>query len=172
MTRCIWTIVLAAVTCLAASPARGQNAEGGDVAVGYSFMAVTDSDVSTLPVGWVISGSWRVNRLVSLAGQAAGNYRQAFGELLGLHTFMAGVRLSPARPGVRAFGEVLAGAVAGSCCNSATYFAIEPGGGVEFPFGYRTAARIGAGVPVIVDGGGSSAFVRVQASLVIKLARP
>lgn len=167
----VWATALAVITCLVPTRAQAQDAEVASIALGYSLLEITDSDVTALPAGWLFSGSRRLGGVFSVVGEVGGNYRQSEGDWFSIHTFMGGVRFSPARPGVSAFGQFLVGAVTAACCDgSATYMAIEPGGGVEIPVGTRAALRLGASVPLIFAEGRATAMVRVQTGLVFRVA--
>jgi hypothetical protein len=156
-------------TCLTAASARAQWAEAREVAAGYSFLAVTDSDVTSMPAGWMVSGAVRLNHVASLVGEVAGNYTNQWGPF-SIHTLTAGVRFSPARSGVRPYGEVLAGGAFTQCCiNGAAYFTVEPGGGVEIPVSRRAAVRLGASVPIAIAGGDAAFLIRVQAGLAFRI---
>jgi hypothetical protein len=161
------SVLVVASTPLTAVSARAQWAEAGEIAAGYSFVAVTDSDVTSMPAGWLVSGAVRLNRVTSLVSEVAGNYTNQWGPF-SIHTLTAGVRFSPARSGVRPYGEVLAGGALAGGSGEGGYFIVEPGGGVELPVTRRAAVRLGASVPILMIRGDAAFLIRVQAGLTFR----
>jgi len=150
--------------------AHAQRAESSSIAVSYSLLEITDSDASSMPAGWLVSGSRRVNDLVDVVGEVGGNHRRLESEWFSLYTLMAGVRFSPARPGMRPYGQMLGGLLVARCCGGGSAYAtLEPGGGVEVPVGSRTAVRVGASSPLVLTGGNPTILLRIQAGMVFRL---
>jgi hypothetical protein len=123
-----------------------------DVGVGYSFLRINEGEGLNMPAGWLASIAGRTTNWLSVVGEIAGNYKSESGETFSVHTFQGGIRvLARQNPNVRPYGQfLLGGANASGGGGSDTEFSIEPGGGVDFPFGGQTAARVGIGFPMVV----------------------
>lgn len=163
----VLAVFVGAFSCVGQPSAVAQSVGRGDLGAGYSWLAVPEGGFA-LPAGWLVTGSWRAGGIVSLAAEVGGNYSPHEG-WLSIGTVMVGMRLSPARAGIRGYGEVLAGALTASSGQRRTFLAVAPGGGIEVPAGTRSAVRLGASVPVVFSNGYVTALVRVHAALVVRL---
>lgn len=82
------TVALVAVASVAAAgTAHAQAVERGNIGVSYSFLRFIENGSSdaNMPTGWLVSLAQPIaGSRVSLVGEAAGNYKSAFGETLQL----------------------------------------------------------------------------------------
>jgi hypothetical protein len=165
--RLISAALIAAATLVLPGVSAGQDNPAGNLSVSYA--ALKDSDVDDLfGVGWVASIAGALTRSVELVGEVGGNYKRTtapdFGVKvsLDLHSFMGGARYVARPPGrVSGFVQTLAGAArisAGlSACGSLppeicaealdasksrTYFALQPGAGVDIMIVKQLGLRV------------------------------
>ena len=146
-------LVAGFVLCLSL-PALAQQTPAVEVSGGYSF--VRDQEVEENFQGWLASVAGNFNQWFGIAGEVGGNYKtvQVLGTDvdLSLHSFLAGPRFSARQTqNVTPFGQILLGAVRGSGSvlgegETATDFALQPGGGVDFRLRPRFGIRVGAGM--------------------------
>jgi hypothetical protein len=117
---------------------------------GNSVIAATAGD-NNFHIGWAAGVARPLWRHLDLVGEASGHYktRTTFDEdvRLSFHGFLGGPRGSIAIGRFREFGQVLAGVVRahGSAFGvsvATTAFALQPGGGIDYPIGARVAARV------------------------------
>jgi hypothetical protein len=165
--RLISAALIAAATLVLPGISAAQDNPAGNLSVSYA--ALKDSDVDDLfGVGWVASIAGALTRSVELVGEVGGNYRRMtapdFGVKvnLDLHSFTGGARYV-ARPAGRVSGyaQTLAGAVrisagfsecgslppeicavALEASKSRTYFALQPGAGVDIAIVKRLGLRV------------------------------
>ena len=167
-------IVGAAVVLVCGLSAVPAQAQGVVLTGSYQVLAIPEDD-TVLPAGWLVSIAGSPGKVVAPVFEAGTAYRQQDYGRLSLWTVQGGARFSippgPAgRP--RAFAQLVAGVVGAGCCReTSAYFVIEPGGGIEWPIGQRTAARIGVGFPIVVTGDGGGRLVRVHAGISVRLGR-
>jgi opacity protein-like surface antigen len=155
--------ILVAVVAL---PAAAQDAPKFDVSGEYSFLR--DSELEQSFHGWLLSAAGNMSSVLGIVGEVGGNYKtiSVLGTDLELsvHTFMAGVRFSSrANEKVTPFGQIVAGAAraAGSAfgeSESATEFALQPGGGVDIWITPTVGIRAGADYRRIFSDPGTNEF--------------
>ena len=167
-------VAIAAVVLVCGLSAIPARAQGVVLSGGYQFLAIPEDD-TVLPVGWLVSIAGSPRRVVAPVFEAGTSYRQEDRGRFQLWTVQGGARFSippgPAgRP--RAFAQLVGGVIGAGCCReTSAYFVIEPGGGIEWPLGERTAAHIGLGFPIVLTGDGGAHLVRVHAGVSIRLGR-
>jgi hypothetical protein len=168
MFRLLSTSLAVVLVWLGGTTAHAQSRGDGNVAVSYSFLGEPGDGGINVPAGWLASFSRDVKPLLSIVGEAGGNYLFDDGETLGLHTFQAGIRLAGSTAGrARPYAQVLAGVAVASCCGEvAARAVIEPGGGVDVPLGRRTALRLGVGVP-LTSGSDATTLVRIHTGITV-----
>ncbi|MEO7275703.1 MAG: hypothetical protein ABIX28_22875 [Vicinamibacterales bacterium] len=167
-------VAIAAMVMMCGLGASSANAQGVVLSGAYQFLAIPE-DSTVLPVGWLVSVAGSPGRVVAPVFEAGSAVRQDGYRAFQLWTVQGGARFAiPPRPAgrPRAFAQLVAGVVGAGCCGEALmYVVIEPGGGIEWPIGERTAVRVGAGFPIIVTGDGGGRLVRVHAGLSVRLGR-
>jgi hypothetical protein len=166
-------LIMALTVCFRVAPANAQTSTGGNVGLSYSFLRLLDEDDLNMPAGWLVSFAQPIGGSpVSIVGEAAGNYKTEFDETLRLHTFQGGVRVAArTNPNVTPFAQFLAGVmnINCGCGESKNYFAIEPGGGVDFRVSDRVAFRVGASFPMAFNEGETGNSFRFQTGVVLPL---
>ncbi|MFI5179692.1 MAG: outer membrane beta-barrel protein [Vicinamibacterales bacterium] len=155
------TIVSALVAMMALGAPRASEAQTRpplEVYAGYSYLndptnsvvAATAGD-NSLRVGWMAGTAVPLSGWLSVVAEAGGNYRTLptidSDVRLSVLSFMAGGRASARIGPLTEFGQVLVGAVRGRGSEfgvsvSNTGFALQPGAGLDWPFGHRLAARL------------------------------
>jgi len=171
--------VFAFVSCLMAAPAFAQETPSFDVSGGYSFLR--DQEVEENFHGWVASVTGNLSPLLGITGEIGGNYKTV--DVIGtdvslsVHSFLVGPRLAArTNPAFTPFVHVLDGAARGSASvlgqsESATDFALQPGGGVDFWVRENVGVRAGADYRrVFSEGEGSNEF-RFQLGIVLAVPR-
>jgi hypothetical protein len=147
----------------------------GDIGFSYSFHRLFDEgDSLNMPAGWLVSASKSLGRSpFAVVGEVAGSYRSESGETVRLYTYQGGLRISGSNPTVRPFAQFLVGTMHAGCgCGeSATYFSIEPGGGVDVLLGRHASLRLGASLPTAFSEGDTGKSVRLQVGLSVPLGR-
>ena len=148
------TVVTVLLVMVFASPAFAQNIAKAEVSGGYNWLTVKEADDEhwePLSKGWYFDAVGNVYDTLGIVGLVTGNYRtfdDPDGDFdLKIHTFMAGLRWSPAWR-VRAFGQFLAGGASvngspGSLTESKTQFAAQFGGGVNVMGSGNVGLRVG-----------------------------
>jgi hypothetical protein len=170
------TLVLTGVlTLLLASAGLAQETPAWDVSGGYSFLR--DQDIEENLHGWLFSASGHVNDWLEVVGEVGGNYKSisVFGSdvNLSVHSFLGGPRVSMHRnPTVSPFGHVLFGGARASGsflgeADSATDFALQPGGGVDVWFRRNLGVRVGADYRRIFSEGEGVNEFRFHAGIVL-----
>jgi hypothetical protein len=160
-------LVLLARTAFAQPPAF-------DVSGGYSFLR--DHEIDENLHGWVAAIAGYVTDWLAIVGEVGGNYTTV--PFLGTdidvsaHSFMAGPRVSSSRSDVTPFGQFLVGGLRGSASalgqsESATEFAIQPGGGVDVGLRPNAGIRVGADYRRILSDLGINEF-RFYAGVVLR----
>ena len=151
------------VVCLfaliaAARDAAAQARASTEVYGGYSFLldpgnavlAITARD-NKYPLGWAAGVAHPISDWLAAVGEAAGHYksRTSFNTdvSLSFHSFLGGARASARIGPLTEFVQLLAGAVNGRGSAfgidvSTTAFAVQPGGGIDYPLTRRLAARL------------------------------
>jgi hypothetical protein len=149
---------------------------------GYTFVHDAKNDVS-LPAGWFAGGAVGVTDWLSAIADVGGSYKtlDAFGSEVHLsaHAAMFGGRASARIGRLTEFAELLAGVVRGSgsafgFTNTTTAFALQPGGGVDYPLSARLAARAQLDVRFIrnrPDGNEAGYEYRFAAAIVYRFPR-
>ena len=141
----------------------------------------------TLPLGWYADVSGNMTRVFSVVGEVSGNYKSFddnldFGPLVdvnvsvNVHTFMGGIRASARqKPRFVPFAQALFGLARGSGTveghatvagrpisidesESASDFAFDAGGGVNFGLTDRIGVRVGASYVRVGGSDGGNAF--------------
>jgi hypothetical protein len=147
-------------------------------APGNSILAATAGD-DAFSVGWAAGADRRVWRAVSLVGEASGHYKSRTTLVdevaLSFHAFLGGPRASARIGRVTEFGQVLAGVVHGSgsafgTTVTSTDLSVQPGGGLDYAFARRLAARLELDYRWIKGSGGrnhASQF-RAVAAIVVR----
>ncbi len=150
--------IAACVLALAAS-AWAQESGSVELTGGYSFLG--DSElVDGYGLGWFAGGGWHITGWLSLVGEASRHKRtQDVGFIdieVTFQTLLAGPRIRFPTSRVAPFVHLLAGAtrldiqartsipVEATGDDSATYGALQVGGGIELPLADRLALRLGA----------------------------
>jgi hypothetical protein len=114
-----------------------------------SVVAATAGD-SSFTAGWVAGAAAPLHGWLSAVAEAGGNYKTLAmidGDArLSVLSFMAGGRASARIGRFTEFGQLLAGAVRGRGSEfgltvSNTSFALQPGAGLDWPFGRHFASR-------------------------------
>src|SRR5690242_12173577 len=156
---CAWTLSTLCASIVAPDLARAQPAP--EVYAGYSYLndpsnsvlQVTDSD-SGLPAGWLIGVAWPMRIVpdwLSLVGEAGGNYKTRTtldaDVSLSFHAYMGGARAAARVGRLTEFGQVLVGVAHGSgsafgATASSSGFAVQPGGGLDYPLRRHLLGRI------------------------------
>lgn len=117
-----------------------------DVAGGYSYLDDPPDAVSF--DGWMASAGLAMNRWLSAVADVSAHTRTATRERLEFATFaiLGGARASAGIGPFTEFAQLLAGAShAGSSIDPASgewHAALQPGGGVDYPFAKQLAIRI------------------------------
>jgi hypothetical protein len=148
---------------LGVSPAVAQT----PISVGYSTLHVLERNGYDLPVGLLITAGGDSNRIVSPLLEVGINYSAESRQTLQIVTAQGGVRVVPySGTRVRPFGQVMGGVIGAQCCGEmAMRFAVEPGGGVEFPLTRRLSAQVIAGFPLVIAEGFSTRLIRISAGV-------
>jgi hypothetical protein len=161
-------VVLAAI----ATPSMAAAQDIPAATVSGSYAVLKDKDVEGLfGLGWVASVGIAATRSVEIVGEAGGHYKTVGAPggsgteaTVKIHTFLGGARYRwRGKGGSNGFVQVLAGAANGSAgitacgaipvefCRvvqgidvSRTFFALQPGGGVDVAIARRTAVRLQA----------------------------
>jgi hypothetical protein len=174
-----------------AGVATAQDFPGVEVSAGYN---VVRADGDTNGRGWYADAGANLTRMVSIVGQATGNYKSITGIEGGsfdsnLHTFMGGIRLHARSPMVTPFVHALFGAMrtAGSASvladvnltsllgdvnvsASETHAAMQLGGGVNFMAVPNIGIRVGADYLRGLQKDGGNAF-RFSTGVVIPFGK-
>lgn len=140
------------------------------VAFGYSFQTLfDDGEGFNLPIGWFASFAHPLGgSRVSAVGEVAGNYDREYGETFWLYTYQGGIKVTGKGDAVKPYAQFLAGALTLGCCgDSATYFVIEPGAGVDVRLNGRAALRLGASFPTAFNEGEVGKSLRFQVGMVV-----
>lgn len=166
-------IVLSQVT-----PLEAQTVPMSEVAGGYAFMRDDDID-ENFPAGWFVSGAVNLNDWLAIDGEISGSYttlETPIGDArLSVHTFMGGPRFFRRLSGLTPFVQVLFGAARATAeasvlgvamSESATEFAVQPGGGIDVHLTDRISARLEGDWRRIVTGDEAGNEVRVAAGMV------
>jgi hypothetical protein len=143
---------------------------------GNSVIAATTSD-DGFGLGWAGGIAQPVWRAIAAVGEVSGHYKTRTtldnDVTLTFYAFMAGPRASAAIGRVSEFAQALVGAVHGTgsafgTTVSTTAFAIQPGGGIDYPIGSRFAARLELDYRWIkgTDGGAADDQFRLVAAFV------
>src|SRR5262245_14661489 len=92
-----------------AVPAKAQVSVSG----GWNLLHTDEEDdeFSNFPAGWYADVAARIAPLLSVVGQATGNYKEVDEVNLSVHTFMAGLRVKAGAPYVQALYGVARGSV-------------------------------------------------------------
>ncbi len=138
--------------------ATAQPAQSFEVFAGYSYLRDPSTSVlqatatdDSLGLGWVAGVAKPVLPWLAGVAEGGGHYKTKTtfdGDVtLSFHSIMGGARVSAAVGPLVEFGQVLLGVVhargtAFGATASSTGFAIQPGGGLEYPVGRRLAARV------------------------------
>jgi hypothetical protein len=145
-----------------ARPVDAQTARALEVSAGYEFTRDPSLDVN-FPAGWHVGVAASVRAWLSIAGSYDDSRRtiaSPVGDLrFGLRAAMGGLRASARVGRATEFGQVLAGAVRASGSafgesQAATHFGVQAGGGIDYPFGSKLAARIELDYRVVANSGG------------------
>jgi opacity protein-like surface antigen len=170
-------------------PAAAQTAPRTEISGGYQFVTYTvDGENESLPVGWYFDVAGNLNPLLGVVFQVGGNYK-TFEESvtlgggtfaaeadLKIHNFLAGLRVNArGNSAFVPYGQVLIGGVNSSVEltttstipgvpafseeDSATNFALELGGGVNFGLAESAGIRFGVDyLRVFAEDDGINAF--------------
>ena len=173
----------------AAIPVSAQTVPRTEISGGYQFVNYSvDGEGESLPKGWYVDVAGNLTPIFGVVFQVGGNYK-TFDESvtigggtftatadLKVHDFLGGVRLSArGNSALVPYGQVLAGAVTSSIEltasstipgvpgfsqeESATNFALEVGGGVNFGFTDSVGIRFGVDyLRVFAEDEGINAF--------------
>ena len=192
---CVLTFCL--VVLSAAMPVSAQTVPRTEISGGYQFVNYSvDGEGESLPKGWYVDVAGNLTPIFGVVFQVGGSYK-TFDESvtigggtltatadLKVHPFLGGVRLSARKSSAFVpYGQVLAGAVNSSIEltasstipgvpgfsqeESATNFALELGGGVNFGLTANTGIRFGLDyLRVFAEDEGINAF-RFHAGVVI-----
>jgi hypothetical protein len=144
-------------------------------------------DGETSRLGWNTSAAGSVTPWLSVIGEFGGNYEtdEDFGVSAQLHSFMGGMRFIGrfANGRVNPFGQFLGGVEYGHVSgrltdfgsvplDSATSFAIQPGGGVDIGLSESIALRMQVDFrTTFYDGDGASTRFRFAPGIVIRAGR-
>jgi hypothetical protein len=185
------------VSALAATMALGaphaseaQTRPPWEMYAGYSYLndptnsvvAATAGDTS-LTAGWVAGAAVPLSGWLSAVAEAGGSYKTLAtidsDVRLSVLSFMAGARASARIGPFIEFGQVLVGAVRGSGSEfgltvSNTAVALQPGGGLDWPFGRHFASRLELDFRTINasgDGRDRAHQIRAIAALVYRVPR-
>lgn len=121
-------------------------ASGPDVFAGYSYTHAGDASLN----GWELSGAYPLRGRLRLAADLSGHYGSFAGANLTQLTVLAGPRMAWHFQRMSPFAQILLGAVRGSTrvelpdvtlSESNTHFGTTLGGGIDYGFGRRWAAR-------------------------------
>jgi hypothetical protein len=170
--RSVTLTLVACVFCACATAAHAQTA--GNLGVGYSFMRLVEDEGLTLPGGFLVSYAQPLaGSAISIVSEGGGNYTTAYDDTLALHTLQSGVRFSsPADRTVTPFAQFLAGVMnVGWSGESANYFAIEPGGGVDIRVTGRVGLRVAGSLPMAISGGDVGNTFRFHVGVVVPVRR-
>ena len=155
-------------------PVAAQTTPRTEISGGYQFVNYSvNGEGESLPAGWYVDVAGNLNSLFGVVFQVGGNYK-TFDESvtigggtltataeLAVHAFLGGARVSArGNPAFVPYGQFLVGAInssleltasstipgvpAFSQEDSATNFALEVGGGVNFGFTENVGIRFGA----------------------------
>jgi opacity protein-like surface antigen len=133
-------------------PVAAQDLPRADISVGYQYVNLKlsgDDSGRSFPKGWYFDVAGNVTPMVSIVGQASGNYRHFdFEDIdIKIHSFMAGVRGS-SQGRVRGYGQFLVGGASVKASDdtdsvSETDLAIQVGGGVNLMGSGPVGLRLG-----------------------------
>lgn len=111
----IRSVLLCVIVLAAALPAEAQELPALEVSAGYTLLRVQRgfgvnlSDVKETLHGWYAEAAATETSLLSLVGQAAGNYATVNGQRVKVYEFAAGPRLNRRSGGRTVFGQFLIG---------------------------------------------------------------
>lgn len=152
-----FVVVVFAFVCLLPVSGLAQSAE---VSGGFQHVIASSEGLSVQFPGWVASVGGYASPNVAVVGEVSGGYGSFRGISIKNHTFMGGAHfLVPSSP---VFVRALAGLERSAAVGvSSTAFAIQPGIGVDVPFGTGNSAfRITGGYRhAFHDGGGTHDLV-------------
>jgi hypothetical protein len=152
---------------------------------GYSYLhdpgnvvlAITADDAN-FTLGWTAGVATPIWRAVSAVGEVGGQYKTSTtlddDISLTYYSVLGGARAAANVGPIREFVQLLTGAVYGRASgfgevDAATAFALQPGGGIDYPFAKRVAARLQLDYRYIhgSDGRSSAGQFRVVAAIVV-----
>ena len=166
--KCLRSVALCFVVLSAALPVLAQETPKAEFSGGYqllNYSAAGNLASLTFFRSWYLDVAGSVNKVVSIAGEAGGAYKNETQTIFGFsqrvdlntHELMGGIRLNARQPHVVSFGQVLVGGVQGgsrvsvsgqgfsdSNSGSSTHFALQAGGGVNVLATDKVGVRIGA----------------------------
>lgn len=171
-----------------AGSALAQTTPRTEVSAGYQFLSSIDEDGESLPVGWYFDIAGNLNRTLGVVFQVGGNYKSfeesvtvGTGTLTAdldvkVHEFMGGLRVNArGNPALVPFGQVLVGGITTSLDatvsstipgvppsftddGSATEFALQVGGGINFALTDALGLRVAADYLRIFADEGANVF--------------
>lgn len=166
---------LAMISVLTQTPgSAAQPSARGDVYTGYNaVMSVRNQGTTTTyKGGWHGGASYRITRVISVAGEASGDYRSDGGQTANIYLYVGGVRFQSGRSAqrVRPFAELLFGGGQDNSGPTAQrvpegqngsadsgkinhYPVLKPGGGVDLGISPRVAVRVRVDVPLLMTTG-------------------
>jgi opacity protein-like surface antigen len=127
-------------------PTSSTPASGPDVFGGYSYTHAGDASLN----GWELGGAYPLRGRLRLVADLSGHYGSFAGANLSQLTVLVGPRMAWRLRPVSPFAQILVGAVRGSTrvevpdvtfSESNTHFGTTLGGGIDYGFGRRWAAR-------------------------------
>jgi len=143
---CVIALIAAAAL---PSSATAQTFRPVEIFGGYALAHDARNDIS-LPAGWLAGGAIGINEWLSAVVDVSGGYKtiDAFGLdiRLSAHGAMIGGRASTRIGRLTEFGQLLVGVVRGrgaafGFTETTNAFALQPGGGIDYPLTARFAAR-------------------------------
>jgi opacity protein-like surface antigen len=170
---CVRVLTICVAILGPAVPAVAQTAPRTEISGGYQFLTFdANGDNESMPKGWYADVAGNLNPMIGIVFQVGGNYKTfdesvtvgggtfAASADLKVHEFLGGVRLNARQSSTfAAYGQFLVGGVNSSVEvttlstipgvpsftqeDSATNFALELGGGVNFLFTQSTGVRFG-----------------------------
>jgi opacity protein-like surface antigen len=174
-----FALALAGLILTVASPALAAEAKKVDFVVGYGFMHDTEVGTS-FPVGWTTGLTYNLSPTWGIVGEIGGSHKsESFLEGgvgatadLDVYTFMAGPKFTGrGHRRVSPYFQALAGLAraslgvnvdlfgfSDSVSESATEFAIQPGGGVDILLNDWIALRVGGDYRRIFGDEGTNEF--------------
>jgi hypothetical protein len=173
-------VILAAATARAAevTPA------SGEIAVGYSYIYLSDSSTA-MPLGWFLSGGPHLTDTLAIVGsyksQPVANAGATISQSTRVHTFLAGPRVMHRSGQLAFYGQFLVGTatlsatstvnVIGNLSLTTSELCLAPGAGIDIALSDTGAFRAGVSERLIRASGNRSKEFQFQLGLVYRFGR-